>query len=110
VSNSGSPKNTSAPWPSSAEISRRMTPAVADDSPPIALSSGLPSSEVRNMSSSRRSLRSSSGSPARSAYANTSPSDDSWVSLRPRTLLSSSGPNDSTVARNGTPVPCPPSA
>ena len=45
-SNSGSPKNASAPWPSNAISSRRITPAVALDRPPSSLRSGLPSSLV----------------------------------------------------------------
>ena len=43
-SNSGSPKNASAPWSEKPISSRRMTPAVAAERPPSSLSSGLPSS------------------------------------------------------------------
>ena len=44
VSNSGSPKNASAPWSENAISSRRITPAVRRDSPPRSLRSALPSS------------------------------------------------------------------
>ena len=47
TSNSGSPKNTSAPSSAKVMSSRRITPAVADDSPPSSFSSPLPSSLVR---------------------------------------------------------------
>ena len=43
VSSSGSPKNASAPCWSSSTILRSSTPAVADESPPMPLSSALPS-------------------------------------------------------------------
>ena len=65
----------------------------------------MPSSEVRWEMTARRSLRSSSGKPALSAKWNTRPSEDSWVSLSPSTLLSRTGPNDVIVARTGTPLP-----
>ena len=42
VSNSGSPKNTSAPWASKATSSRRITPAVCGERPPMRLELGLP--------------------------------------------------------------------
>ena len=45
VSNSGSPKKTSAPWSESVIRLRRMTPAVAADRPPSSLRSALPSSD-----------------------------------------------------------------
>ena len=41
--------------------SRSSTPTVADESPPIPSSSALPASELRNVSSARRSARSTSG-------------------------------------------------
>ena len=47
MSNSGSPKNASAPWSEKVMSSRRITPAVADDRPPSDLRSALPSSDVR---------------------------------------------------------------
>ena len=62
-SNSGSPKNASAPWSEKPISSRRMTPAVAAERPPRFLRSALPSSLVRNLTTSRRSERSSSGRP-----------------------------------------------
>ncbi len=67
VSISGSPKNTSAPWSANVISSRRITPTVALDSPPSPVSSPLPSSLIRQESTARRSVRSSSGSPAWSA-------------------------------------------
>ncbi len=67
VSNSGSPKNASAPWSENAISSRSSTPAVADESPPRSLSSALPSSEVRYWITARRSVRSSNAIPLRSA-------------------------------------------
>ena len=110
VSNSGSPKNASPPPSCSPISSRRMTPAVAGDSPPSPARSALPSSLTRWLITARRSFRSSSGSPAPSAKWNTRPRLDSCVSFRPSTLLSSTGPKDVTVARTGTPVPSPASA
>ena len=47
TSSSGSPKKVSAPTAAKATSSRRMTPAVAAESPPMPFSSGLPSSLVR---------------------------------------------------------------
>ena len=67
VSKAGSPKKTSAPEASKAVRLRRITPAVALEIPPMPLSSSLPSSEVRNWISARRSLRSSSARPWESA-------------------------------------------
>ncbi len=92
VSNSGSPKKTSPPWSSSPISSRRMTPAVAVDSPPSSLRSALPSSLSRWLMTARRSLRSSSGRPALSAKWKTRPRLDSCVSLSPRTLRQQHGP------------------
>ena len=63
VSNSGSPKKASAPLSAKVMRLRRMTPAVAEDRPPSALRSALPSSEVRWVMTARRSLRSSSARP-----------------------------------------------
>ena len=42
VSNPGAPKNWPPPWDSSAVRARRMTPAVALETPPIVASSSLP--------------------------------------------------------------------
>ena len=67
MSNSGSPKNASAPWSAKVISVRRITPTVAALSPPMSFSSALPSSLVRWVSTARRSARSSSGSPAWSA-------------------------------------------
>jgi len=47
VSNSGSPKKASPPCDSMVIRLRRITPAVAADSPPMFFNSALPSSEVR---------------------------------------------------------------
>ncbi|MNW61995.1 hypothetical protein D3C74_400940 [compost metagenome] len=109
VSNAGSPKNTSAPCACSVTISRRMTPAVAADSPPMPLSSALPSSEVRYAMVDCRSLRSSSARPCVSAQWKIRPRLDSCVSLSPSTLDSSRGPKSLTVVRIGMPLPSPPS-
>ncbi|PQM47708.1 hypothetical protein C1Y40_02079 [Mycobacterium talmoniae] len=82
-----------------------MTPAVAADTPPIDLSSALPSSLVRRLITERRSFRSSSGSPCWSAQWKISPSVDSWVALSPSTFDNSTGPKLEMVARTGTPIP-----
>ena len=67
VSNSGSPKNGLIPCASNAVSERRITPAVAVESPPMPLSSDLPSSEVRKVTTARRSFRSTSSRPFWSA-------------------------------------------
>ena len=67
MSNIVSPKNSVPPPVSSVTRLRRSTPTVAFDTPPMPSSSSLPSSEVRNVSSARRSERSSSGSDLESA-------------------------------------------
>ena len=103
TSNSGSPKNRSAPWDSSSTIFRSSTPTVAPDIPPYCASAGLPSSEERYWSTARRSDRSSSGSWPSSQYLNTIVSTLVWVSLSESVLPRSSGPNELTVARSWTP-------
>jgi hypothetical protein len=55
------------PCASKAVRERRMTPAVAVDSPPTVFSSALPSSEVRKATTALRSFRSISSSPYWSA-------------------------------------------
>ena len=67
MSNIVSPKNSVPPPVSSVTRLRSSTPTVAFDTPPMPSSSALPSSEVRNVSSARRSERSSSGSDLESA-------------------------------------------
>ena len=84
-----------------------MTPAVDAETPPMPLSSALPSSEIRYWMTERRSLVSSSARPWPSAQWKISPSVDSWVSLSPSTLDSRIGPNPVIVARTGTPIPRP---
>ena len=71
--------------------------------PPYSSSTGLPSSDARNRSVVRRSARSSSGRSRSSQKRNTSESTAVWVSFRSSTLASSTGPNESTVARTGAP-------
>ena len=67
MSSCGSPKNSVPPPVSSPTSARSRTPTVAFDNPPIPSSSALPAPEVRNVSSARRSERSSSGKPFSSA-------------------------------------------
>ena len=67
MSNSGSPKKASAPCASRLAMDRRITPAEAVDTPPMLFSSAFPSSEVRNMSTALRSLKSSRARPLESA-------------------------------------------
>lgn len=61
------PKNGAAPWASKAVRERRITPAVAVDSPPMSFGSDRPSSEARKATTARRSLRSYSSGPFRPA-------------------------------------------
>ncbi len=74
---SGSPKNVSPPSASRLISARRITPAVADDTPPIPFRSALPSSLVRWVITARRSFRSSSASPCVSDQWKINPSVDS---------------------------------
>jgi hypothetical protein len=108
-SNSGSPKNFSPPRASRLTSARRITPAVDAETPPMPLSSALPSSDSRCPITERRSFMSSSASPCWSAQWKISPRVDSWVSLSPRTFDSRIGPNAVIVARTGTPMPPSPS-
>ena len=103
TSNAGSPKNAPAPASSSERIDRSTTPTDAFEMPPYSSSTGLPSSDARNRSVVRRSTRSSSGRSRSSQKRNTSDSTAVWVSFRSSTFASSTGPNDSTVARTGAP-------
>ena len=73
MSNSVSPKKSSAPASANAISSRRITPAVALDSPPSSASSAAPAGEVRCWMTARRSARSSSGSAFLSAKWKTRP-------------------------------------
>ena len=66
-SRAGSPKNVSPPCDSRVTRARRITPAVAEETPPMPLRSSLPSSLVRCEMTARRSLRSNSSSPCWSA-------------------------------------------
>ena len=93
----------SAPCCSTPTIERRITPSDAGEMPPYSASAALPSSEARYLSVVRRSARSSSGSWLSSQYLKTSDRIEVCVSLRPRTLPSSSGPNEWTVARTWAP-------
>ena len=86
-----------------------MTPAVEADTPPMPLSSALPSSESRCWMTARRSLVSSSARPCWSAQWKIRPSVDSCVALSPSTFDSRIGPNAVIVARTGTPIPEAPS-
>ncbi len=110
VSNSGSPKNFSIPCASSVISSRRITPAVALERPPSSSSSSLPSAEVRNWITARRSLRSISSRSFLSAKWKTSCRLDSWVSFRSMMRESRMGPKEVMVARTGMPLPSPPRA
>ena len=103
TSNSGSPKKTSAPSCSSTTIERRSTPTDALDIPPYSARIGLPSSDARYFRVALRSLRSSSGRSLSSQYLKMSARIDVCVSLRSRTLPSSSGPNEWTEARTWAP-------
>ena len=105
TSNSGEPKNASASCCSSSTILRMMTPAVAVATPPYSAISALPSSELRWLSSARRSSRFTSGSCLSSLYLKTSDSTDCCVSLRSSTLASRIGPKLLTDARRRTPFP-----
>ena len=108
-SNSGSPKKSSPPAASRLTRARRITPAVAEETPPMPLRSALPSSEVRCWMTARRSLVSRSGRPCWSAQWKISPRVDSWVSLRSSTFDSRIGPNCVSVARIGIAELLPPS-
>ena len=103
TSNSGSPKKMSAPSCSRTIIERRSTPTDALDIPPYSARIGLPSSDARYLSVASRSLRSSSGRSLSSQYLKISARIDVCVSFRSRTLPSSSGPNEWTVARTWAP-------
>jgi hypothetical protein len=103
TSNAGSPKNAPAPSSSSVRIARSTTATDALEIPPYSSSTGLPSSEVRKRNAVRRSARSSSGRSRSSQNRNTSERTAVWVSFRSRTLASSTGPNEPTVARTGAP-------
>ncbi|CPU29395.1 Uncharacterised protein [Mycobacteroides abscessus] len=106
---SGSPKNVSPPSASRLISARRITPAVAADTPPRFFRSALPSSLVRYVMTARRSFRSCSGSCCWSAQWKINPSVDSWVALSPSTFDSKIGPKLRMVARTGTPIPLVPS-
>ena len=67
MSSCGSPKKSFPPPSSRPTSERSRTPTVAGESPPMPFSSSLPASESRNVSSARRSERSSSGRPFWSA-------------------------------------------
>ena len=110
VSNSGSPKKSSAPASENAISSRSSTPAVDLRQPAEALQLAAPSSEIRYWITARRSLRSSSGRPFLSAKWKTRLSDEDCTSVRSSTLDSRIGPKEVTVARTGMPVPWPPRA
>ncbi len=104
TSNSGSPKKTSAPSCSRTTIERRSTPdgrarhaaVVGQDRLALVGRRGY-------LSVALRSLRSSSGRSLSSQYLKTRARIDVCVSLRSRTLPSSSGPNEWTVARTWAP-------
>ncbi len=106
TSNSGSPKKASTPSCSRTMIERSSTPTDALDIPPYSSRIGLPSSDARNLRVVARSVRSSSGRWLSSQYLKTSDRIEVWVSLRSRTLPSSSGPNEWTLARTWAPS-CP---
>ena len=57
--------------------------------------------EVVSSTTDLRSLRSTRARPCSSAQENTSWRAEVWVSLRPRTRASSTGPNSVTVVRSG---------
>ena len=65
--------------------------------------SACPRRTTRNLRVAARSLRSSSGRSLSSQYLKISDRIEVWVSLRSRTLPSSSGPNEWTVARTCAP-------
>ena len=106
VSKPGAPKNWPPPWDSSVVRARRMTPAVALETPPIVASSSLPSSEVRKEMTARRSGRSTSSSPWPSAHAKISCRACSCVVFRDSARASRIGPKSETSARTGTPGNC----
>ena len=106
VSKPGAPKNWPPPWDSSAVRARRMTPAVALETPPIVASSSLPSSEVRKEMTARRSGRSMSSRPWPSAHAKISWRACSCVVFSERARASRIGPKSEIWARTGTPGNC----
>ena len=109
MSSCGSPKNSLPPPSSRPTSARSSTPTVAVARPPMPSSSALPSSESRNVSSARRSARSSSGRPfgRRSGRrARGSAPASRW----PRgSSPAAAARSPTTVARTGTPGPMPPS-
>ena len=103
MSSSGSPKNAPPPCCSSCDqLPQQHADRRLRDAAVVRAARRRPRRSGA-ASTARRSLKSSSGSRRSSQYLNTSDSTLAWVSLRPSTLPSSSGPNDDTVARSWAP-------
>ena len=103
ISSSGSPKNISPPSCSKASRARWIAPMLAAETLPYSTVNSARFSPT-NWSMERRSFRSSSSRPLSSATLNTMLRTPVWISVRPRSLASSTGPMELTVTRTGWPT------